>query len=350
MGGTALPRPGTSNALDSPSPSFEIIPIIYCSVMGGRMSLFIAFDGFYALTRVDGTDPPQFTITGAFSDFPIEMRESTNDPVQDGTAQPGDPVQISVPGDPDNSTEETYVGVLEGPGGIVGVITQFPGTEEYYLSTNDTTLTVGGTVAATESELVYCFLEGTRIATPAGEVAIETLQAGDLVLTAEGAAVPVRWVGRQTVATRFADPLRTLPVRIAAGALGEGLPRRDLLVSPSHALGLDGVLAEAAALVNGTTIARLRKAELPERFTYYHVELAAHALLLAEGAPAESFVDHVPRQRFDNAAEHAALHDGAPIKEMALPRACAARQVPPATRRRLAAIAARLEAPVAEAA
>jgi hypothetical protein len=314
------------------------------------MSLFIAYDGFYALTLVDGTDPPQFTIGAAFSDFPVELRESPNDPVQDGTAQPGDLVNITTPGDTVLVSEEIYVGVLEGPGGIVGVITRFPGTDEYYLSTNDTTLSVGGTVAATESELVYCFLEGTRIATPAGEVAVETLQTGDLVLTAEGAAVPVRWVGRQTVAARFADPLRTLPVRIAAGALGEGLPRRDLLVSPGHALGLDGVLAEAAALVNGTTISRVRKAELPERFTYYHVELADHALLLAEGAPAESFVDHASRRHFDNAAEHAALHDGTPIAEMALPRACAARQVPPATRGRLAAIAAQLAAPVAEAA
>jgi Ca2+-binding RTX toxin-like protein len=180
-----------------------------------------------------------------------------------------------------------------------------------------------------------CFYPGTRVRTPSGKVPVEALQAGDLVVTEVGRAVPVRWMGRQTVSTRFADPLRVLPIRIAAGALEEGLPLRDLLVSPDHALLVDGVLVQAGALVNGTTIRR--ETAVPEVFTYWHVELAEHALVRAEGVFAESFIDNVARLAFDNWAEHEAAELPAPMAEMELPRAKSRRQVPAATRRRLAA-------------
>ena len=165
---------------------------------------------------------------------------------------------------------------------------------------------VAGNVAAGQGETLardpVCFFPGTLVRTPAGEVAVETLRAGDLVLTACGRAAPVRWLGRQTVSTRFADPLRALPIRISAGALGENLPARDLLVSADHALLVDGVLAQAGALENGTTIRR--DAGVPQVFTYWHVELADHALILAEGVPAETFIDNVARLAFDNWDEH----------------------------------------------
>jgi hypothetical protein len=187
-------------------------------------------------------------------------------------------------------------------------------------------------------------MPGTRVATPSGERAVETLRAGDLVLTAEGRAAPVRWLGRQTISTRFADPLRVLPVRIAAGALGENLPRRDLLLSPDHALLVDGALVQAGALVNGTTVRREAASAVPEVFTYWHVELADHALVLAEGVPAESFIDNVSRLAFDNWDQHEAAPEPAPMAELAMPRAKSHRQVPMATRRRLAERAAELTA------
>jgi hypothetical protein len=201
-----------------------------------------------------------------------------------------------------------------------------------------------GNVSVTQGTFTVCFLAGTRIATPSGETTIEDLRPGDLVLTAEGRALPVRWVGRQARAARFAHPLRELPVEIAAGALGGGLPRRELRVSPAHALCVGGVLVEAGALVNGTTIRCMPRDELPERFTYFHVELATHELLLAEGAPAESFVDHAEPRCFDNAEERATLlgPDVPPIREMDLPRATSARQLPRAVRRVLAEAEAKL--------
>jgi len=183
---------------------------------------------------------------------------------------------------------------------------------------------------------ITCFCAGTRIRTPTGEVPVEALRQGDAVTLADGSRASVRWLGRQSVARRFADPLTALPIRIRAGSLAEGLPVRDLLVSPSHAILLDDALVQAGALVNGVSITRVAASELPAVFAYYHVELGTHALLLAEGVPAESFVDHVERVVFDNWAEHAAMFgETPPIAEMPLPRAKAGRQVAEATRRRL---------------
>lgn len=121
------------------------------------------------------------------------------------------------------------------------------------------------------------------------------------MLTADGAARPVRFLFRQTIATRFADPMRTLPIRIRAGALGGNLPERDLPVSPAHALLVAGVLVQASALVNGHSI--LRETQVPDIFTCWHVKMAAHELVLAGGVPAETFVDSTDREHFDNWAE-----------------------------------------------
>ncbi|GGC67846.1 Hint domain-containing protein [Chelatococcus reniformis] len=187
----------------------------------------------------------------------------------------------------------------------------------------------------TDITVAVCFCAGTGIATPDGERPVETLAAGDLVTTAAGVARPIRWIGRQTVAPAFADPMRQSPIRISAGALDERMPVRDLYVSPEHALLVDGVLAQAGALVNGTTVRRMPRPTEP--FIYYHIELDDHALVLADGTPAETFVDNVTRRRFDNHAEYEALF-GPPqprIPEMELPRAKSARQLPRAVRERL---------------
>ena len=113
-------------------------------------------------------------------------------------------------------------------------------------------------------ECLLCFMRGTMIRTPEGESPVEALKCGDLVMTTDGRAMPVRWIGRQTVSSIFGDPLRFRPIRIKAGALGEGVPARDLLLSPDHAILLEGVLVQAGALVNGTSI--VREKDVPEIF------------------------------------------------------------------------------------
>uniref|UniRef100_UPI00263940EA Hint domain-containing protein n=1 Tax=Acidocella sp. TaxID=50710 RepID=UPI00263940EA len=178
--------------------------------------------------------------------------------------------------------------------------------------------------------ITLCFYPGTALATPEGTILVEDIKPGDMLMTANGAK-PVRWIGQSHIHTRFADPLRSLPIRIRQGALGDGLPQRDLLLSPDHAIHVDGILVQASALVNGSSI--IRDYDVPESFTYYHVELDSHELLLAEGVDAESFVDNVDRMHFHNWEDRMAPE--AAIMEMDLPRAKSARQVPASIRRRL---------------
>jgi autotransporter passenger strand-loop-strand repeat protein len=143
-----------------------------------------------------------------------------------------------------------------------------------------------------------CFLEGTRIATPDGEAAVEDLHQDDLVLTASGEAKPVRWVGyRHVIAAGMADAHLYAPVVIERDAIAEGKPARDLWVTPDHAIFAEGRLIPVKLLVNGSTI---RQVPRPE-YRFFHLELERHDLLLAEGLEAESYLDvEASRQTFAN--------------------------------------------------
>jgi Hint domain len=96
-----------------------------------------------------------------------------------------------------------------------------------------------------------------------------------------------------------------LPVCFKAGSLGDDAPRRDLWISPRHAMFLDGVLIEAKDLINGVSIVQ---AEHVEEVEYFHIELETHDVILAEGALSETFVDDDNRAMFHNAHEYAALY------------------------------------------
>jgi len=160
-----------------------------------------------------------------------------------------------------------------------------------------------------------CYASGTLIRTIRGEVAVEDLQIGDMVVTASGAARPIVWLGHRSVdCSSLADDPRTiLPVRIRAHAFGEGAPERDLLVSPGHSICvtvMDEVLIQAAELVNGATIAQVEV----DAIDYWHVELESHDVIFAEGLPAESFLDAGNRGFFDGESE---LPDAAAIANWA---------------------------------
>jgi hypothetical protein len=151
-----------------------------------------------------------------------------------------------------------------------------------------------GSVTITE---MPCYVWGTRILTDRGEVAVEKLEIGDVLVTASGAHRPVRWLGSRRVdCTRHPDPSSVWPVRIQAGAFAEGLPSRDLWVSPGHAIFADGVLIQATNLINGASIAQVPLASVE----YWHVELDDHDIILAESLPAESYLDTGNRAGFFN--------------------------------------------------
>ena len=150
-----------------------------------------------------------------------------------------------------------------------------------------------------------CFATGTMIATPGGEVAVETIRAGDLVTTLSGDARRVIWVGSRRVdLARHPRPDTVRPVRIAAGAFDENVPSRDLILSPDHAVHAAGVLIPSKLLVNGTTVAVLDQPSV----TYHHVELEHHDVLLANGllTPAEAVARYdAVGERVREAAEQA---------------------------------------------
>lgn len=196
------------------------------------------------------------------------------------------------------------------------------------------------TIAALEDlgyETTYvatpCFLTGTRIATPCGTTQIEDLSIGDPVLTADGGQTQVLWVGYRRVDARLAPRAWREVVEIAPGALGHGLPVAPLRLTGDHALMIDGMLVNAAALVNGVGIDWATPATLEGGYTVWHVETAAHEVIVAEGAPCESYIDYVGRLSFDNADEYLALY-GADrrMSEHPAPRITSARQLSPALR------------------
>ena len=144
---------------------------------------------------------------------------------------------------------------------------------------------------------IVCFAAGTLILTPRGEIPVETLVPGDLVITRDNGPRPLRWTGRRTIgaaALRARPKLR--PVRIAAGALAPGMPTRDLTVSPQHRVlirsaiaqrmfGTDEILVPAIHLLEVPGIAQ-QASDAP--VTYCHLLFDAHEVVMSDGAPTES--------------------------------------------------------------
>jgi hypothetical protein len=115
----------------------------------------------------------------------------------------------------------------------------------------------------------------------------------------------VIWLGHRTVdCTRHPDPRKVWPVRVSTHAFGPGRPCRDLFLSPDHAVYVGGVLIPVKHLINGTTIAPVQRASV----TYHHVELPRHSVLLADGLPAESYLNTGDRANFANGGGHITLH------------------------------------------
>ena len=164
-----------------------------------------------------------------------------------------------------------------------------------------------------------CYLRGTMILTTAGEVAVEDLRPGDMVVTRFGPLRPVKWIGEQHLEGRFLKGAKA-PVCFKAGSLGPAVPARDLWVSSEHCMAIGDTLVSAHLLVNGLSITQ---ADTDQAVAYYHIDLGTHDLVIANGAWSESYAEQDNRRTFTNAAEFAAAHPdhGYAWQPMCLPRA-----------------------------
>jgi Hint domain len=195
--------------------------------------------------------------------------------------------------------------VLEGKN--VAVITLSNGDKYFYVTDGSGTqglmLEMGGGNIKLDAPnenpppVYVCFCSGTLIATPSGKRGVETLVAGDMVLTAEGHAKPVIWVGATRVSRAALLASESgRPITIAADSFGPGRPSQDLHVSPQHRVLIQGPLCEllfgeAAVLVPAKfLVGELAEVATPEAdVEYYHILLEDHDMLLSNGLPTESF-------------------------------------------------------------
>ena len=144
-----------------------------------------------------------------------------------------------------------------------------------------------------------CFLHGTRIATPMGETLVETLKPGDHLLRADGGiSTLVRPLTGHLSGRTLRKCPKLFPVRIRAGALGAGLPRRDLWVTRQHRMLVQGPIVARMFGVPEVLVAAIKLTALPgisvdtsyKKVSYTHLLLPEHEVILAEGAPTESLL------------------------------------------------------------
>ncbi len=179
-----------------------------------------------------------------------------------------------------------------------------PTTLTYYATDEQGDTTVGDNDGQLDFSDAYtaldpiCFCAGTLIETETGPRAIETLRPGDRVRTLDHGLQPLRWIGRRDLdATALAAAPHLAPVRIRAEALGRGLPRHDLLVSPQHRILLRSAIAErmsgarevligAKHLIGYPGITQMPPGAGP--VSYLHLLFDRHEVVFANGAEAES--------------------------------------------------------------
>lgn len=152
--------------------------------------------------------------------------------------------------------------------------------------------------ASDDQEFVTCFVRGTDIQTSLGPVSVERLQVGDFVQTVENGFQPIRWIAKSVVhACQIEKNLKIRPVCISAGALGHGLPSRNLLVSRQHRMLASSPIVDKMFDCSEIFITAVKLTTLPGIFVdnsvcpveYFHILLDEHEVIFAENAPTESF-------------------------------------------------------------
>ncbi|MBM3604519.1 MAG: Hint domain-containing protein [Alphaproteobacteria bacterium] len=151
-------------------------------------------------------------------------------------------------------------------------------------------------VAPPPVEAAHCFTPGTLIDTPRGPRPVETLAAGDAVLTIDHGFQPIQWIARRQVTDLGGRNAHLRPIRIAAGALGPGVPQVDLTVSPQHRILIRSRVAQAlfgtseilSAAKHLVAMPGIEVVEEAAEVTYIHMLLRRHELVHSNGAVTET--------------------------------------------------------------
>lgn len=269
-------------------------------------------DRFFLVRTQGNTDTiangDLFDVYPAMDDGTGKLVPDYSAPISTGTGATPDAFEYAAAGD-----EYAIMGMYTGPSLLLKLDGIGDITSISYKAGEDATGNNGememSEIAAANPDGVVCFANGTLIATKAGKIPVEELQVGDLVMTLGGDFKPIRWIGSRKVRLRpesAADTLR--PIRIMAGALGHGLPSRDMLVSRQHRMLVSSKIATRMFQSPNVLIAAIKLTELPGIFidqdvtevTYFHFLFDQHEVVFAEDAPAESLftgkeaMKHIP--------------------------------------------------------
>ena len=189
--------------------------------------------------------------------------------------------------DPNGSLQVTFTNPDSNGNGFDGFVTYFDENGDEV-----------GTLEFTEIEdVIPCFTPGTLIATPTGERRVEDLKVGDRVITRDNGIQEIRWVGqREMTGAELEAAPNFKPVLIREGALGKGLPERDMLVSPQHRVLMSGdktelYFDESEVLVAAKHLTGMDGIDVVDvsATTYIHVMFDQHEVILSDGTWTESF-------------------------------------------------------------
>lgn len=281
---------------------------------GGAIMLSNGFDPNTDRVIFDVTDGAGGTVLGGRADNGVLFDgDRFNNEAGDDSTQTG--VVRNLDGTPTGTSGNMYLEqsyTLAKPGGgsielfrvevdgtLVGYIPSeplVPGTNYSFTTSNVTPNNAPDTTDPGALTDVPCFTAGTMILTDQGEQPIETLKVGDRIVTDAGAIETIRWIGYRVVLPAFTNSNALWPVRFAAGSLGNGLPRQDLLVSPNHRMlisaptneilyGERSVLVAAKFMIGQPGVEQVFDLQ---RVTYFHILFDDHQVILANGAASES--------------------------------------------------------------
>ncbi|MBS0984464.1 Hint domain-containing protein [Gluconobacter cerinus] len=202
---------------------------------------------------------------------------------------------------------------------ISATVTSSGQLSAYSTNGSSTTIQLAGAYPSTENTFtlsgdtvtLICFLAGTMIRTPGGEVAVEDLRIGDSVMTYDWSqdrevVRPLTWVGRQksTLRPDQPDDLAGYPVRVLKNAIADGVPHKDLLVTPEHCLFFEQKFVPARMLINGTSIFYDRSLT---SYEFFHIETEEHSVIWSDGMLSESYLDTGNRKNFTQHGQLATL-------------------------------------------